>query len=142
MPDATLADIVSQAEEAAGKFAGPIQKAEAIEKPSFALRACLRTRQFEIRTAAQGMIFDGPALGAALANLKKATTDLGTTANAMTDPQTIVDNTGRLLSFGAIALGAIESALTFGKLCSNQSSPHDQDYPYPKNCKQCGARVN
>jgi hypothetical protein len=38
-------------------------------------------------------------------------------------------------------LGNQIEKLARGKLCSNPTSPHEQGYPYPSRCPQCGALV-
>jgi hypothetical protein len=107
----TVADIVAQANRAAGKFDGPINAGTAVQQPSPELVqsiADMGNKQTEILQAAEKEILANPAFAAALAALKTATKNLDDTAKVMTNATAIVNKVNSLLGHGTAAVGAIQ----------------------------------
>ena len=77
----------------------------------------------------------------ALHIMKGATANLRVSADALAGTSLTFGKVGKFVNFGASALTAIRCFSLSGKICTNPESPHDQDYPYPKTCPQCGYAV-
>ncbi len=108
---ATVADVVAQAQLAAGRFDGPIKAGTAVQQPSPELVqsiADMGNKQAEILQAAEKQILASPAFDAALAALKTATNNLNDTAKTMITATAIVNKANSLLGFGTDAVSAIQ----------------------------------
>jgi hypothetical protein len=81
------------------------------------------------------------AMTFSLAALKLATGNLRGIAESMTGPADVLSTAAAFLGHGGSALRAIATFSITGKICSNPHSPHEQDYPYPRRCLQCGFAV-
>lgn len=112
MANATVADILMQADAAAMKFNGPINTAMAIEEPSQQVVDCIksmRAKRTEIYRAAEADILASPELDAALAALRNATANLNEVAQVMTDVTKILNKATEFLGYGTDAVKAIKS---------------------------------
>jgi len=108
---ATVAQVVSQAQAAAGEFQGPIDIGTAIQNPSAALSKSILdmgNKQAAIMDEAAKEIGESPALANTLVALQNATSSLNQTAAHMVDAVTIVNKVNDLLGYGSAAVSALQ----------------------------------